>query len=102
MGRTNYERGVEKERLAIEQLEEVGYIAFRTAGSHSPIDVIGIGPTGVRLIQTKRIKKDGSWKSEYKVEVEKLKLMPKLINVSYEYWIWRDYEGWIKQEVIKC
>ena len=101
MPNKNYKRGVEKERLVIEQLEEVGYIAMRTAGSHGMFDVIATGPS-VRFIQVKRIEKGNNWTSEYNKEVEKMKELYKPDgSITYEYWIWEDYQGWIKQEVVK-
>ena len=101
MSQTNYKRGVKKEREAMKQLEAVGYEAMRTAGSHGIFDVIATGPT-VRFIQIKRIKQENSWKSEYEAEVEKIKQLNKPAGaITYEYWVWRDYKGWIKQEVVQ-
>ena len=37
---TNYTKGVRLEREVIHIFEKAGYIAMRTAGSHSPFDVI--------------------------------------------------------------
>lgn len=37
--RTNYKRGSEKERRIVNKARKEGKIAFRSAGSHSPIDV---------------------------------------------------------------
>ncbi len=97
---TNYERGVEKERKAQEQLEAVGYEAMRTAGSHGLFDVIGYGATGVRMIQIKRAKKDNDWKHDYENAIEQLKQLPDLPSISREVWVWVDYQGWRKQEVV--
>jgi len=100
MTNRNYDRGVEKERKAQEQLEEVGYETMRTAGSHGLFDVIAYGPSNARFIQVKRVKQDQSWKSEYDNAKEKLETLPEINPVSVEIWIWEDYSGWIKQEVI--
>jgi Holliday junction resolvase len=97
---TNYKRGRNTEYKAVEILEAAGYIAFRSAGSHSPVDVVGIGPTGVRLIQLKRAKQGNSWKAEYEIAREQLQGLPKLPGVTREIWVWVDREGWVKQEVI--
>lgn len=39
MPNKNYIKGVRKERKIVNQARENGHIAFRSAGSHSPIDV---------------------------------------------------------------
>ena len=99
---TNYRRGVKKERELMEVLDNAGAIVTgRTAGSHGLFDVFAVMPTGVRFIQVKRIKKAYSWTTEYNEVKEKLKQLHKPPNTTYEYWIWEDYSGWIKQEVIK-
>lgn len=100
MSRTNYERGVEKERKAMEYLDSCGYITMRTAGSHGIFDVIALGPTGVRLIQIKRVKKDENWTSEYESAKDQMQKLPK-IHASYEVWIWEDYSGFIIQDKIE-
>lgn len=52
---TNYKRGVRKERKVVNDCKRAGLIAFRSAGSHSPIDVcvIDIKERIVRFIQCK-------------------------------------------------
>lgn len=98
MARTNYERGVEIERKAIQQLEQVGYIALRSAGSHSSFDVVAINPNGIRLIQCKREKdKLGKWD----LLLEQLSEIKVPFNATKELWVWVDREGWVKQEVVK-
>ena len=97
---TNYKRGVETERKIMECLEAAGYVTFRTAGSHGPIDVGGIGPTGIRFIQAKRCKTAKGWESDYRKAVEVLEAMPRLPGVSYEIWVWIDRKGWAKRSVI--
>jgi Holliday junction resolvase len=48
---TNYEKGRKKEYKIMKKLKEQGYdIVFRTAGSHSPIDVVGINKEKRRII----------------------------------------------------
>ena len=37
--RTNYEKGADKERRVVNRARNEGKITFRSAGSHSPIDV---------------------------------------------------------------
>ena len=97
---TNYRRGVETERKIMAILEEAGYVAVRTAGSHGPVDVIGIGPTGVRCIQAKRSKEPTGWESEFEQAMDTLRELPKIPSVSYECWVWVDRKGWIKREVV--
>ena len=45
MPNKNYERGVRFEREVMEIFKEKGYIPIRTAGSHSPFDVILVKTT---------------------------------------------------------
>jgi len=42
---TNYVKGVRLERDVIRIFKENGYTAFRTAGSHSPFDVVLVKQT---------------------------------------------------------
>ena len=55
----NYRRGYLAERRAAKVLERAGYVVARTAGSHSPFDVVAVNANGVRLIQVKRVKEGG-------------------------------------------
>ena len=52
---TNYERGANKERKIVNDCRRAGLIAFRSAGSHSPIDVcvIDVKERIIRFIQSK-------------------------------------------------
>lgn len=110
---TKYEQGAKKER-------DVGYLfkdtrdknelnedafaleTIRSAGSKGIFDIVILTPVGVRFIQVKKIKKNGNWKSEYKEESKKIVNLPKAgDNISFEYWVWENYNGWIHREVIK-
>jgi len=53
--RTNYERGADKERRIVNRFKKRDWVALRSAGSHSPIDVIAIDPKEkeIKLIQSK-------------------------------------------------
>ena len=42
MPNKNYVKGVKKERLYVNRAKSMGLISFRSAGSHSPIDVVVI------------------------------------------------------------
>jgi len=55
MARTNYQKGADKERRIVLALKSKGFLSFRSAGSHSPIDVFAINPFSkeIKLIQAK-------------------------------------------------
>lgn len=55
MPNKNYIKGVRKERKYVNLARDKGYISFRSAGSHSPIDVIIIDKERkiIELIQCK-------------------------------------------------
>lgn len=97
---TNYSRGASAEYRAIEHLEGVGYFCVRSAGSHGPVDLVAIGPTGIRLIQVKRVKEGFLSETERETAREALHALPLLPGVSRELWVWRDGDGWIIQEVV--
>ena len=50
-----YNKGVRKERKIVNEAKKEGCIAFRSAGSHSPIDVciIDIDHNQIRFVQSK-------------------------------------------------
>ena len=100
MGNSNYQSGTRYERKAMEKLEEAGYETMRTAGSHGIFDILAVGPS-VRLIQHKSFEEGNDWQREYEEAVEKIRPLKKLDGVTYEVWVWKKYNGYIKQEVIK-
>jgi len=55
MPNKNYIKGRRKEYKVVNQFKKEEYIAFRSAGSHSPIDVVAINPLKkiINLIQCK-------------------------------------------------
>lgn len=55
MPNSNYVKGRRKEYAVIKKCKELGMIAFRSAGSHSPIDVVAIDADRglIRFIQCK-------------------------------------------------
>lgn len=55
MPNKNYLKGVRKERKLVNGARALGLIAFRSAGSHSPIDVVIIDKKSkqIRLVQCK-------------------------------------------------
>jgi Holliday junction resolvase len=96
---TNYRRGYEIERKIVNMLRDEGYIAVRSAGSHSPIDVFGIKPDIIRLVQVKRVKTYREHMFDADIgELEALQAPP---CCSKELWIWKDGFGWIMPKVIQ-
>lgn len=55
MPNKNYVNGVKKERKLVNQARASGHLAFRSAGSHSPIDVFILDKEAkiIRLVQCK-------------------------------------------------
>lgn len=112
MTNSNYRRGYQTERKAMEELEKEGFFAFRTAGSHGVFDVVGIGSTEGKLIQLKRSKKNKRSDKEAEERIKEFHkrldtLEGKIHKVSYsdyfstELWIWVDRKGWFKKVIKK-
>ena len=77
-----YLKGVRKERGIVNIARKQGYIAFRSAGSHSPIDVVVIKPE-IREIHLYQCKPDNfSLKQKEKLEKE-LTQLNNLFVVSF-------------------
>ncbi len=95
---TNYQRGYEIERKIVNEHRKAGDIAFRSAGSHSPVDVVYVNKIGIHLLQVKRVKKyrHGMFKKEIK-ELESVRCP---LNCSKELWVWEDGYGWVLIKVI--
>ncbi len=55
---TNYRRGRDMEYRVRDYYRDKGYTAIRTAGSHSPVDVIAWNKKEVVLAQVKRTRAD--------------------------------------------
>jgi len=55
MSNKNYINGVKKERKLVNEARDSGKLAFRSAGSHSPIDVfiLDVARKQIRLVQCK-------------------------------------------------
>jgi Holliday junction resolvase len=55
MTNKNYRKGRRKEYAIVKDLKEQGFLAFRSAGSHSPIDICAINSKTreIFLIQSK-------------------------------------------------
>lgn len=94
---TNYQRGYEIERKIVNEQRKRGYTAFRSAGSHSPIDVVYFDGESIHLLQVKRVKKysGNMFKKEIK-EMEALRCPP---FCHKELWVWEDNYGWVLTKV---
>ena len=69
MPNSNYNKGVRKERKLVNMARDMGLIAFRSAGSHSPIDVciIDLAAKTIDFIQCK----PDSWSEKQKKNLER-------------------------------
>jgi len=86
MTNKNYIKGYVVERKARKELEEEGFFAVRSAGSHSKFDIVAINKSKIRLIQLKSVRtKYCSFKKETE-ELKKFNNCPK--NTSVELWVW--------------
>jgi Holliday junction resolvase len=90
MPNRRYQRGRRTEYEVIAELQKQGYHAFRSAGSKSSFDVIGINSEVIKLIQVKTIKKKKSFKAEIE-ELKSIKNIPE--NAWKELWIKKDRKG---------
>ena len=64
----NYNNGANKERRIVNQLKKAGYdIAFRSAGSHSPIDCVAIHRKKREILFIQSKPKDMSQKAKDKI-----------------------------------
>lgn len=98
MPNRNYLRGYNIEKKAQELLESEGYVTARTAGSHSPFDVVAVRADKIRLIQIKRVKKFS--KSILEKAKKEILLCPKAPGVVLEVWIYCDRKGFIVKEAL--
>ena len=93
---TNYRRGYDIERKIVNQLKKEGYVAVRTAGSHSLFDVIAINEDEILLIQAKRTK-TGYINADENVHKFADMEVPK--GVLKRLWIWEDRKGFRKLQL---
>ena len=75
----NYNKGRKFEYQVAKEYRAMGYISFRTAGSHSPVDVIAIHPKKKKmfLVQCKHGK-------IYKPEIARILADTKQLNGTFE------------------
>ncbi len=94
---TNYAKGRVKEYECIKQLKKEGYLAVRTAGSHSALDVIAFLQKGVDLPLIRVVQCKAS-KYVSKKDIKELKdlFLPAIISKE----LWHFTRG--KLKVIDC
>ena len=68
----NYVSGRRFEYTIKKELQDQGWIAIRSAGSHSPFDIIAIKEDKILLLQLKKYKGGKMPLSEYRKEMGKL------------------------------
>jgi Holliday junction resolvase len=95
---TNYRRGYEIERKVVNMLRKEGSVSVRSAGSHSPWDVMCVDSYIVRLIQCKRVKKYRQ--SMFDADIKELQRLKTPRCCSKELWVWEDGYGWVRTKVI--
>jgi Holliday junction resolvase len=78
----NYVKGVRKERKIVNDARACGHIAFRSAGSHSPIDVIIINSEASRILLIQCKPDNMSLSKKHELE-EKLKHLNAQFDVSF-------------------
>ena len=79
-----YRKGIRKEYKIIQEEKELGRIAFRSAGSHSPFDVISIDKQK-RLIKLIQCKTDYFHESAVKKLEEQYAWLNQTFDV--EFWV---------------
>jgi Holliday junction resolvase len=97
--RTNYTKGREVEYLARDLLVAKGYQVLRSAGSHSPIDLVAWQDAGHPLfVQVKRSNTllDGTARvaQTYRYDIEALRAVARPTGSTMELWVWTPHEGW--------
>jgi Holliday junction resolvase len=90
---TNYRRGYDAEMRCVEAWREHGYESVRTAGSHSPWDVLAVNAEETWLIQVKRTK-EAPTDGEFSKELNILKKIATGVGTFQALWWWVDRVGW--------
>lgn len=96
---SNYSRGRDTEYLARDLLVLHGYQVVRSAGSHTPIDLVAWQDGGhPLLIQVKRNSNHHSRtllvEREYASVIRSLREMSRPIKADVELWVWAPLKGW--------
>jgi len=79
---TPYQVGTHYEYKAKEQLEKEGCLVIRSAGSHSPFDLVSLNRLGVDFIQIKKCKNMKEVKQALKQFEQKMEELDKLYNLK--------------------
>ena len=87
-----YSTGYRAEREAFKILEQEGYLAYRSAGSHGLFDLIGVSPDDVRLIQIKVI--GYNEKRIFLKERQVIKSLATPLFCRKELWVYEKRRGW--------
>jgi len=97
---SSYRRGRDLEYLCVRELRKAGWRGQRTAGSHSPFDVIAWNRQGIRLIQVKRLVEGRSVGGilTLALRVWEGRRWPALDGVRVEVWI-RKRGSWIVKDL---
>jgi len=85
---TNYRKGADKERRIVNKARERGCLAFRSAGSHTIVDVCVINPIlkKIWLIQSKLRGKQNLSGKEIDRIIEKGKILDGTYEVVFSLW----------------
>lgn len=98
---TPYQISRSVEYKCLNELKEQGYYSWRSAGSHSIVDVTSIDLNSIRLIQVKSKKTGAFAKRSYKDEnVNKLIELPVPANCRKELWQWLKNKGQWRKDVL--
>ena len=98
MPNKNYIQGRKYEYKAMEELREHGYWTLRSAGSHSPVDVIGVDLNHVRFIQVKSVKGLTGGRQYVWSEIKELTELMVPPGCRKEIWIYNiSKKIWIKE-----
>jgi len=91
---SNYSRGYELENRLVRKLREKGWIAWRSASSKSPVDVVAVDEEGqVHFFQVKKVR-SGYFNRRELAKFQKWKTG---VCVFKHFWVWKLREGWIFQ-----
>ena len=105
-GNANYNRGVAQERALIRKLEGMGYTCVRSAGSHTPFDVVAWDGRHIRLIQVKRGELSPNEISSALAGMLEAGAMPAIAQVELWQWVIRERRGrwwrhWLQDGISK-
>lgn len=78
-----YNKGVRKERRVVNEYRAKGWISFRSAGSHSPIDVVAIDPQS-RMVKIFQCKGDKMPQSQKDKLYEAFKAFPGQYTLTFD------------------